>query len=100
MASSISRYTEEGDIANNAGSTAAVKEWAREIICHCNTLDKLRECEGMTMEIYERGRILRTKKDNSPIIVEHVEITTKGGKLDYKVFSTYGEVYDIKELRG
>lgn len=54
----------------------------------------------MTMEIYERGRILRTKKDNSPIIVEHVEITTKGGKLDYKVFSTYGEAYDIKELRG
>ena len=54
----------------------------------------------MTMEIYERGRFLRTKKDNSLIVVEHVETTTKGGKLDYKVFSTYGKAYDIKELRG
>lgn len=45
LASSISRYVEEGDIANNAGSTAAVKEWAREIICHCDTLDRLREGE-------------------------------------------------------
>lgn len=45
LAEHIKLYAEEGNIANNAGSTAAVKEWAKEIICHCNTLDKLRKGE-------------------------------------------------------
>ena len=45
LAEHIKLYTEEGDIANNAESTAVVKEWAREIICHCDTMDKLRKGE-------------------------------------------------------
>lgn len=52
----------------------------------------------MKLEIYEKGRYLRTKKDNSLITVNYVEISTKGGKLVYKVYATSGEVYDADDL--
>lgn len=43
LAEHIKLYAEEGNIANNGGSTVAVREWANEIICHCDTLDKLQD---------------------------------------------------------
>lgn len=51
-----------------------------------------------SMEIYEKGRYLRLKKDNSLITVDYVEISTKGGKLVYKVYSQGGQCFDINEL--
>ena len=52
----------------------------------------------MKLEIYEKGRYLRKKSNDDLVIVEYVEISTKGGKLVYKVHTTSGEVYDADEL--
>lgn len=50
------------------------------------------------VEIYEHGRWLRKKKNNDLITVDYVELSTKGGKFVYKVYDTWGNVYDADEL--
>ena len=50
------------------------------------------------VEIYERGRYLRRNTDNALVTVDYVELTTKGGKLVYKVYDTAGRVYNAEDL--
>ena len=51
-----------------------------------------------SVEIYEKGRYLRRKKDNALITVDYIEISTKGGKFVYKIHDTTGSVYDADDL--
>ena len=51
-----------------------------------------------SVEIYEHGRWLREKKNNNLITVDYVELSTKNGKLVYKVYDTAGRAYNAEEL--
>lgn len=43
LADSILRYSRHEDIGRSKEVTAKIREWANEIICQCDTLDKLRD---------------------------------------------------------
>ena len=48
LADAISRYTEHERIGSDKEVTAVMRKWATEIICHCDTLDRLQDLkEGM-----------------------------------------------------
>ena len=52
----------------------------------------------MYVDIYEKGQFKRRKDNGNLIIVDYVEISTKGGKSVYKVHAIDGTVYDAKDL--
>lgn len=43
LADAISRYSEYDRIGNDKSVTAVMRKWATEIICHCDTLDRLQD---------------------------------------------------------
>ena len=46
LADAISRNTEHPRIGNDKEVTKCIKQWATEIICQCETLDKLQDLNG------------------------------------------------------
>lgn len=46
LSDAISRFTGHDSIGKDKEVTMAIREWAVEIICHCNTLDKLQDFRG------------------------------------------------------
>lgn len=43
LSQAITRYTEGAKVGTDKEVTKAIKEWANEIICHCETMDKMME---------------------------------------------------------
>lgn len=41
LSDSISRYTEHEFICSDNNVSEKIKEWATEIVCHCDTIQKL-----------------------------------------------------------
>lgn len=62
------------------------------------TLYFIKEEIVMMIDIHEKGKFLRKKKNHELIIVNYVEISTKNGKLVYKIYDNHGDMYDIKDL--
>lgn len=45
LSGAISRYSKHDDIMKNKEVCDAMKKWAQEIICHCDTIQKIIEKE-------------------------------------------------------
>ena len=43
LSDAISRYTEHENICTDNDVTEKIKEWAMEIMCHCNTIQILND---------------------------------------------------------
>ena len=43
LSDAISRYTEHERIGSDKEVTSVMRKWATEIICHCDTLDRLND---------------------------------------------------------
>lgn len=43
LSDAISRYSESDRIGNDKEVTVVMRKWATEIICHCDTLDRLQD---------------------------------------------------------
>ena len=43
LSDSIARYTDHERIGSDKQVTQVIREWATEIICHCDTLDRLQD---------------------------------------------------------
>lgn len=50
------------------------------------------------VKLFYHGQWLRKKKNNDLITVDYVELSTKGGRLVYKVYDTWGNVHNAEDL--